>query len=70
MIQEIIVGLILLAVILIIGRKIYLFFIHPEQANPCAGCSKSCSLRQEMPCNQSAQKKKCALKQENGAKPL
>lgn len=46
--QEIIVGIIGIAVVYYIARKIYYRIISPkETTNPCCGCSGGCSLKDE-----------------------
>lgn len=46
--QDIAITLIGLAVILLIGRKIYRFLMHPPKTgDPCAGC-KGCALKEKI----------------------
>lgn len=70
MLQELIVGLIMLVIIFLIARKVYQGLRYPEQRNPCAHCSASCSLRQNKPSGKYDLKKKCNKKRENKTEHL
>lgn len=67
MIQEILVGLIFLFIVFLAGRKLYRIIRYPEQSNPCAHCSASCTLRnnpQRTKCKTTQDEEKSKFKQE------
>lgn len=64
MIQEIIVGVILLLVALWLMRRLYRMLTQHD-AHPCSTCSTPCKLKDEIHKNKGKKNKKCTFYEEN-----